>query len=241
MCIRDSSKFEHVLVDEYQDVNKIQYELVKRLSKMHGNITVVGDDDQSIYAFRGANSKLILGFEKDYPGATAIKLEQNYRSTQSILDAANSLVARNRTRFVKKLWTNNGTGTPVRLFEALTPEEEASFVVSSVDVLVRGGADPRDMAVIYRMNSQSRAIEEALLASNIPYQIVGGLKFYERQEVKDVLAYLRLGFNPSDNLAFERAVSRSAGGFDAEGILGLDPVAAWVGKSGMMVMPEWIS
>ena len=152
-----SSKFEHVLVDEYQDVNKMQYELVKRLSKVHGNVTVVGDDDQSIYAFRGANSKLILGFEKDYPGATVVKLEQNYRSTQSILDAANSLVARNRTRFAKKLWTNNGTGTAVRLFEALTPEEEAGFVASSIDALVRGGADPRDMAVIYRMNSQSRA------------------------------------------------------------------------------------
>jgi len=236
-----SSKFEHVLVDEYQDVNKMQYELVKRLSKMHGNVTVVGDDDQSIYAFRGANSKLILGFEKDYPGATVIKLEQNYRSTQSILDAANSLVARNRTRFAKKLWTNNGTGTPVRLFEALTPEEEASFVASSIDVLIRGGADPRDMAVIYRMNSQSRAIEEALLASNIPYQIVGGLKFYERQEVKDVLAYLRLGFNPSDNLAFERAVSRPSRGFGDKSLSELKQLAAEQGTSWFTALPEWIS
>jgi len=234
------SKFEHILVDEYQDVNKVQYELVKRLSKMHGNVTVVGDDDQSIYAFRGANSKLILGFEKDYPGATAIKLEQNYRSTQSILDAANSLVARNRARFVKKLWTDNGTGTPVRLFEALTPEEEASFVASSIDALVRGGADPRDMAVIYRMNSQSRVIEEALLASNIPYQIVGGLKFYERQEVKDVLAYLRLGFNPSDNLAFERAVSRPSRGFGDKSLSELKQLAAEHGTSWFTALPEWV-
>ncbi len=236
-----SSKFEHVLVDEYQDVNKMQYELVKRLSKVHGNVTVVGDDDQSIYAFRGANSKLILGFEKDYAGATVVKLEQNYRSTQSILDAANSLVARNRTRFGKKLWTNNGTGTAVRLLEALTPEEEAGFVASSIDALVRGGADPRDMAVIYRMNSQSRPIEEALLASNIPYQIVGGLKFYERQEVKDVLAYLRLGFNPSDNLAFERAVSRPSRGFGDKSLSELKQLAADHGTSWFMALPEWIS
>jgi DNA helicase II / ATP-dependent DNA helicase PcrA len=236
-----SDKFQHILVDEYQDVNKMQYELVKRLSKMHGNVTVVGDDDQSIYAFRGANSKLILGFEKDYPGAMVVKLEQNYRSTQSILDAANSLVARNRTRFAKKLWTDNGTGTPVRLFEALTPEEEGSFVASSIEALVRGGADPRDMAVIYRMNSQSRVIEEALLASNIPYQIVGGLKFYERQEVKDVLAYLRLGFNPSDNLAFERAMSRPSRGFGDKSLSELKQLAAEHGTSWFMALPEWIS
>ncbi|HZL83227.1 MAG TPA: UvrD-helicase domain-containing protein [Candidatus Deferrimicrobium sp.] len=235
-----SSKFEHVLVDEYQDVNKMQYELVKRLSKVHGNVTVVGDDDQSIYAFRGANSKLILGFEKDYPGAMVIKLEQNYRSTQSILDAANSLVARNRTRFVKKLWTDNGAGTPVRLFEALTPEEEASFVASSIDALIRGGADPRDMAVIYRMNSQSRVIEEALLASSIPYQIVGGLKFYERQEVKDVLAYLRLGFNPSDNLAFERAVSRPSRGFGDKSLSELKQLAVDHGTLWFTALPEWV-
>ena len=234
------SKFEHVLVDEYQDVNKMQYELVKRLSKTHGNVTVVGDDDQSIYAFRGANSKLILGFEKDYPGAMVVKLEQNYRSTQSILDAANSLVARNRTRFAKKLWTDNGTGTPVHLFEALTPEEEASFVASSIDALIRGGADPRDMAVIYRMNSQSRVMEEALLASNIPYQIVGGLKFYERQEVKDVLAYLRLGFNPSDNLAFERAVSRPSRGFGDKSLSELKQLAAEHGTSWFMALPGWV-
>jgi len=234
-----SSKFEHILVDEYQDVNKVQYELVKRLSKMHGNVTVVGDDDQSIYAFRGANSKLILGFEKDYPGATVIKLEQNYRSTQSILDAANSLVARNRTRFSKRLWTDNGIGTPVHLFEALTPEEEASFVSSSIEALVRGGADARDMAVIYRMNSQSRVLEEALISAGIPYQIVGGLKFYERQEVKDVLAYLRLGFNPRDNLAFERAASRPSRGFGDKSLAEVKQLAVDRGLSWFLALPEW--
>jgi DNA helicase-2/ATP-dependent DNA helicase PcrA len=234
-----SSKFEHILVDEYQDVNKMQYELVKRLSKVHGNVTVVGDDDQSIYAFRGANSKLILGFEKDYPGAVVVKLEQNYRSTQSILDAANSLVARNRTRFAKKLWTDNGIGSPVHLFEALSPEEEASFVASSIETLMRTGADVRDMAVIYRMNSQSRVLEEALISAGIPYQIVGGLKFYERQEVRDVLAYLRLGFNPNDDLAFERAIGRPSRGFGDKSLAELKQLAAEQGVSLFVALPEW--
>jgi DNA helicase-2/ATP-dependent DNA helicase PcrA len=235
-----SSKFEHVLVDEYQDVNKMQYELVKRLSKMHGNVTVVGDDDQSIYAFRGANSKLILGFEKDYPGATVTKLEQNYRSTQSILDAANTLVARNRARYAKRLWTKNGAGAPVRLFEALTPEDEANFVVSSIDASARSGTDYHDIAVIYRMNSQSRVVEEALLASSIPYQIVGGPKFYERQEVRDVLAYLRLGYNPSDNLAFERAVARPSRGLGDKSLSELKQMAAEQGVSWFTGLPGWI-
>jgi DNA helicase-2/ATP-dependent DNA helicase PcrA len=232
-----SSKFEHVLVDEYQDVNKMQYELVKRLSKMHGNVTVVGDDDQSVYAFRGANSKLILGFEKDYPGATVTKLEQNYRSTQSILDAANTLVARNRARYAKRLWTKNGAGAPVRLFEALTPEDEANFVVSSIDASARSGTDYHDIAVIYRMNSQSRVV---LLASSIPYQIVGGPKFYERQEVRDVLAYLRLGYNPSDNLAFERAVARPSRGLGDKSLSELKQMAAEQGVSWFTGLPGWI-
>ena len=235
-----STKFEHILVDEYQDVNKMQYELVKRLSTVHGNVTVVGDDDQSIYAFRGANSKLILGFEKDYPGATVVKLEQNYRSTQSILDAANTLVARNRTRFAKKLWTKNGAGAPVRLFEALTPEAEANFVASTIDGLARAGADYHSIAVIYRMNSQSRVVEEALLASGIPYQIVGGPRFYERQEVRDVLAYLRLGFNPSDNLAFERAVARPSRGLGDKSLAELKQMAADQGISWFAALPGWV-
>ena len=235
-----SSKFEHILVDEYQDVNKMQYELIKRLSTMHGNVTVVGDDDQSIYAFRGANSKLILGFEKDNPGATVIKLEQNYRSTQSILDAANTLVARNRARYAKKLWTKNGAGAPVRLFEALTPEEEANFVASTIDSLARAGAEYHSIAVIYRMNSQSRVVEEALLASSIPYQIVGGPRFYERQEVRDVLAYLRLGFNPSDNLAFERAVARPSRGLGDKSLAELKQMAADQGISWFAALPGWI-
>lgn len=235
-----SDKFEQVLVDEYQDVNKMQYELVKKLSTVHGNVTVVGDDDQSIYAFRGANSKLILGFTKDYPGATVIKLEQNYRSTQSILDAANSLVAKNRTRYAKKLWTRNPDGEPVHLFEALTPEEEASFIAQRIEELARQGDDYHDMAIIYRMNSQSRVVEEALLASSIPYQIVGGLKFYERQEVKDVLAYLRLGFNPSDNLAFERAVGRPPRGFGDKSFTELKQIALEQGTSWLTALPSWL-
>ena len=233
-------KFEHILVDEYQDVNKMQYELVRRLSHVHGNITVVGDDDQSIYAFRGANSKLILHFEQDFPGAVVVKLEQNYRSTEAILDAANSLVSRNRSRYAKKLWTTNGIGAPVRVFEALTPEEEATFVASSVESHMRTGEEPHDMAVIYRMNSQSRVLEEAFLSAGIPYQIVGGFRFYERQEVKDVLAYLRLGCNPMDNLAFERAIARPSRGLGEKRLADLRAFAAEHGTSLYLALPEWL-
>lgn len=235
-----SRKFQHILVDEYQDVNKMQYELVKRLSAIHGNVTVVGDDDQSIYAFRGANSKLILGFEKDYRGAVVVKLEQNYRSTQSILDAANTLVARNRARYAKKLWTSNGVGAPVRLLEAMTPEDEANIVVSIIKDLIRSGTECRDVAVIYRMNSQSRVIEEALLAAGIPYQIVGGARFYERQEVRDILAYLRLGFNPNDNLAFERAIARPSRGLGDKGLADLKNRASEQGISWFLALPAWV-
>lgn len=233
-------KFEQILVDEYQDVNKMQYELVKKLSAIHGNITVVGDDDQSIYAFRGANNKLILHFEQDFPGAMVVKLEQNYRSTEAILDAANSLVSKNRARYAKKLWTTNGTGAPIRVFEALTPEEEATFVASSVESRMRAGEEARNMAVIYRMNSQSRVLEEAFLSAGIPYQIVGGFRFYERQEVKDVLAYLRLGCNPMDNLAFERAVARPSRGLGEKRRGELRAFAAEHETSLYLALPEWL-
>ena len=233
-------KFEQILVDEYQDVNKMQYELVKKLSAIHGNITVVGDDDQSIYAFRGANNKLILHFEQDFPGAMVVKLEQNYRSTEAILDATNSLVSKNRARYGKKLWTTNGTGAPIRVFEALTPEEEATFVASSVESRMRAGEEARNMAVIYRMNSQSRVLEEAFLSAGIPYQIVGGFRFYERQEVKDVLAYLRLGCNPMDNLAFERAVARPSRGLGEKRLGELRAFAAEHETSLYLALPEWL-
>jgi DNA helicase-2/ATP-dependent DNA helicase PcrA len=235
-----SDKFAHVLVDEYQDVNKMQYELVKRLTKVHGNVTVVGDDDQSIYAFRGANSKLILGFEKDYRGATVIKLEQNYRSTQTILDAANALVSRNEARYAKRLWTDNSTGEPVMLFEAVTPDEEANFVAERIRTIVQSGAAYRDFVVVYRMNSQSRIIEEALLASGIPHIIVGGLRFYERQEVRDALAYLRLGFNPSDDLAFERAVARPSRGLGEKSLADVRGIAVERGVSLFAALSVWL-
>jgi DNA helicase-2/ATP-dependent DNA helicase PcrA len=235
-----SAKFEHILVDEYQDVNKMQYELIKRLSVMHGNVTVVGDDDQSIYAFRGASSRFILGFEKDYPGATVIKLEQNYRSTQSILDATNLLVSRNKARYGKTLRTDNGAGAPVQLSEVLTPQQEASVVASTIKALAGSGTGYGSVAVIYRMNSQSRPIEEALLASGILYQIVGGLKFYERQEVKDVLAYLQLGFNQRNNIAFERAVACPPRGLGDKSLAELKHMAADQGISWFAALPGWI-
>lgn len=202
-----SEKFEQVLVDEYQDVNKMQHDLVRRLSRVHGNITAVGDDDQSIYAFRGADSKQILGFEKDYPGTAVIKLERNYRSTGAILEACNALVSHNRRRYPKNLWTSGELGKPVAVFQAMTPEEEAERVTDQLLAVATFGPERGQSAVVYRSNSQSRAVEEVFMRRGIAYRIVKGLRFYDRKEVKDALAYLRLASNHSDNLAFERAIS----------------------------------
>lgn len=200
-------KFEQVLVDEYQDVNRMQHDLVRRLSQVHGNITAVGDDDQSIYAFRGADSKQILRFEKDYPGTNVIKLERNYRSTGAILEACNALVSHNSRRYPKNLWTSGESGKPVVVFQAMTPEEEAERVANALLAVATHGPGRGQSAVVYRSNSQSRAVEEVFMRRGIPYRIVKGLRFYERKAVKDILAYLRLASNHSDNFAFERAIS----------------------------------
>ncbi|MEO6834835.1 MAG: DUF3553 domain-containing protein [Candidatus Tumulicola sp.] len=201
------SKFEYVLVDEYQDVNIAQYRLVALLAARHGNITVVGDDDQSIYSWRGSDYRMILRFEEDFPGATVFKLEENYRSTQRILDAANALVANNATRAPKKLFTRRDGGDPITVYPAATERDEARYVVEKVKNLVRDGSAYRDFLVLYRTNAQSRVFEEALLAEGIPYRVVGGVGFYARAEVKDVIAYLRYILNPSDALAFKRIVN----------------------------------
>jgi DNA helicase-2/ATP-dependent DNA helicase PcrA len=232
--------FKHVLVDEYQDVNKAQYELVKRLSKGHGSVTVVGDDDQSIYAFRGADPKFILRFEKDYPGTKVVKLEQNYRSTQSILDATNLLVSHNQSPYPKRLQAENAGGEPVVVFQAQDPQGEASFVVSRCQDLVRGGASYRGMAVVYRSNSQSRNLEEVFLMSGVPYRIVKGLRFYERQEVKDVLAYLSLGFNSSDSFAFQRALVRPKRGLGKKSLAEVRSIAVERGVSLFAALSEWL-
>ncbi|MFY9666245.1 MAG: DUF3553 domain-containing protein, partial [Candidatus Cybelea sp.] len=200
-------RFEYILVDEYQDVNAAQYRLIALLAGYHGNVTVVGDDDQSIYSWRGSDYRMILRFEEDFPGAKIFKLEENYRSTSRILEAANSLVANNRSREPKRLFTTRGEGEPITLYPAATERDEARYIVEKVKSMVRDGAAYRDFVVLYRTNAQSRVFEEALLAEGIPYRVVGGVGFYARTEVKDVVAYLRYIVNPSDALAFKRIVN----------------------------------
>lgn len=200
-------RFRYIHVDEYQDTNHIQYLLVKQLASSHRNLCVVGDSDQSIYRFRGADISNILDFEKDYPDAITIKLEQNYRSTQTILDAANAVIANNRGRKEKNLWTKNGTGEKIRLFRGMSEEEEALYLVGEIRRAVEEGRTYGEIAVLYRTNAQSRLIEETLMKSNIPYRIVGGIRFYERKEIKDLVAYLRLIVNPHDDLSFLRVVN----------------------------------
>ena len=203
-----TEKFEYVLVDEYQDTNKAQFTLVSILAARHGNITVVGDNDQGIYSFRGADITNILNFEKDFPGTKIIKLEQNYRCTQNILDAANAVIKNNETKYEKKLWTENGKGGMISIYRGTDEYDEANFVVENINRLRREEyMTYNDFAVLYRMNSQSRAIEDILRRENVPYKIIGGLKFYERKEIKDTIAYLRLIQNPSDNLSLTRIIN----------------------------------
>ena len=203
-----SNKFEYVLVDEYQDTNKAQFTLVSILAARHGNITVVGDNDQGIYSFRGADITNILNFEKDFPGTKIIKLEQNYRCTQNILDAANAVIKNNETKYEKKLWTENGKGGMITVFRGNDEYDEANFIVENINRLRREEyMTYNDFAILYRMNSQSRSIEDILRRENVPYKIIGGLKFYERKEIKDTIAYLRLIQNPSDNLSLTRIIN----------------------------------
>jgi DNA helicase II / ATP-dependent DNA helicase PcrA len=201
------NKFEYILVDEYQDVNVAQYRLVALLGAKHKNITVVGDDDQSIYSWRGSDYRMILRFEQDFPGAKVFKLEENYRSTQRILDAANALVANNKSRAPKKLFTRRAEGEAITLYAAATERDEARYVTEKVKQMVRDGAAYKDFLILYRTNAQSRVFEEALIADGIPYRVVGGVGFYARSEIKDVIAYLRYIVNPADALAFKRIVN----------------------------------
>ncbi|MDE0013494.1 MAG: DNA helicase PcrA [Candidatus Poribacteria bacterium] len=201
------NKFEYTLVDEYQDTNRCQYELVHLLTGEKQNICVVGDDDQSIYAFRGADIRNILDFEKDYPNTLVLRLEQNYRSTQNILDAAWGVVHNNRERKAKKLWTENDIGELVTCYEAMDENDEAGYVGTQIEDWHTEGVDYKDFAVFYRTNAQSRIFEEAFRTANIPYQIVGGVGFYDRMEIKDLLAYLRVMCNPSDSMSLRRIIN----------------------------------
>jgi len=200
--------FKYIMIDEYQDTNTSQYILVKTLSKKSRNICVVGDDWQAIYGFRGANFKNILNFEKDYSDAQVFKLEQNYRSTKNILDAANSVIKNNISRTDKTLWTKNSDGSQIVVFGSNDQNDEIEFIVSEISTLLRvGNNNINDFVILYRTNAQSRAVEEVLLQNSIPYRIIGGTKFYERKEIKDILAYLRLIFNPNDLVSLERIIN----------------------------------
>ena len=226
-----TNKFNYILVDEYQDTNKSQFTLIRLLAKAHGNITVVGDNDQGIYSFRGADISNILNFEKDFKGTKIIKLEQNYRCTQNILNAANSVIKNNEVKYKKKLWTENEEGALPTFHVSDDEYDEGRYIVEEINHLRREEYYKySDFAILYRMNSQSRAIEEILRREDIPYKIVGGLKFYERKEIKDIIAYLRLINNTSDNLALKRIINEPKRGI---GKTSLDKIQAISEQTGI--------
>ncbi len=222
-----SNKFKYVLVDEYQDTNKSQFTLVSMIAKKNGNITVVGDNDQGIYSFRGADISNILNFEKDFPGSKIIKLEQNYRCTGNILKIANSVIKNNETKYEKKLWTENEVGDLPRVYAADNEYDEGRYIVEEIDGLCRNeGYKYSDFAVLYRMNTQSRAIEDILRREGIPYKVIGGLKFFDRKEIKDIISYLRLIQNPHDNLSLERIINEPKRGIGRTSLDKIEDLAA---------------
>lgn len=225
------NKFHYILVDEYQDTNFAQYMLVKLLSDAYGNICVVGDDDQSIYRWRGADIRNILEFEKDFPNTCIIKLEENYRSHQNILEAANQVISNNIYRKEKSLWTQKDKGELIRICRAKNEQDEADFVCSEIEHHVRNGGRYGDIAILYRMNAQSRTIEEALMKYGIPYNIYGGLRFYDRKEIKDIIAYLRLLDNPYDDVSLQRVINTPKRGIGTVTVANLQEAAASAGIS----------
>ncbi len=202
------SRYRHILVDEFQDTNITQYMLIKQLAGKHRNVCVVGDPDQSIYSWRFADLRNILSFEKDYPDARVVFLEQNYRSTKTILDVASSIISINSRRKPKRLWTENEAGVPISVIEAYNEDEEAQFVISEIERLVEQDlVSPGGCAIMYRVNAQSRALEETFMRYGVPYKLVGGTRFYQRREIKDIIAYLRLIQNPSDSISLSRIIN----------------------------------
>lgn len=231
---RYREQFRHILIDEYQDTNAAQYAIVKMLVNDDRNICVVGDDWQSIYSWRGADFKNILGFERDFPGALVVKLEQNYRSTGAILEAAHNVITKNIERTDKKLWTDSGEGAPVQVQGAYDEAEEAYVVASRISAQVAIGARQyHDFAVLYRMNAQSYALERALMQHRVPYQLVGAVRFYDRKEIKDIVAYLRLVYQPQDRMSFSRIVNVPARGI---GATSLEKFLIWQGQSGFDII-----
>ena len=205
--LKYQNRFHYIMVDEYQDTNHIQYRLIKMLAEAHHNLCVVGDDDQCIYQWRGADIRNILDFEKDFPEARVIKLEQNYRSVGNILAAAHSVIENNRGRKGKKLWTEKEAGDKIKYYRADTEKDEARFVAQQIDLMKGRDRKYSDFAILYRTNAQSRHFEEALTYRDIPYRVLSGLRYYDRKEIKDVMAYMRLVVNPYDDLSFKRVVN----------------------------------
>lgn len=224
-------RFQYILIDEYQDTNEAQYILTKMISAKYRNICCVGDVDQSIYSFRGANYRNILNFEKDYKDATIIKLEQNYRSTTNILDAANDVIKNNKERKDKNLWSNKGCGEKITYYRAFNGIDEAQFVTREIKKLINNGIEYENIAILYRTNAQSHVMEEELLKDSIPYRIVGGIGFYSRKEIKDVLAYLRLIYNEKDNISLLRVINTPKRGIGNKTISNLIEKANNEGKS----------
>ncbi len=204
--------FKYILIDEYQDTNHAQYTLAKMLAQMHRNLFVVGDMSQAIYSFRGADYRNIMNFEKDYPDSKVYNLEQNYRSTQTILDAATRVISQNTSHIPLELWTDNGAGEKITVFTGRSEKEEAAFVVEQILTGIAGGMTYKQIAVLYRTNAQSRNLEESLISANIPYKIVGGVRFYSRKEIKDIIAYLRVIHNPKDKVSWDRIINVPARG-----------------------------
>ena len=223
--------YQYILIDEYQDTNEAQYILTKLLSEKNRKITCVGDDSQSIYSFRGANYKNILNFEKDYKDAKTILLEQNYRSTSNILDAANSLIKNNKQRKDKNLWTARGIGEKIKYYRAYNERDEAQYVIRKIKELTHKGIDYRDIAVLYRTNAQSRVMEEEMLKENMPYRVIGSFYFYSRKEIKDLIAYLRLIHNSKDNVSLLRVINTPKRGIGLKTIENLTRKADETGLS----------
>ena len=223
--------YKYLLIDEYQDTNEAQYVLTKLLCAKHKKITCVGDDSQSIYSFRGANYKNILNFEKDYQDAKTILLEENYRSTSTILDAANQVIKNNLQRKDKNLWTNRGVGDKIKYYRAYNERDEAQYVVRKVKELVNRGVEYQDMSVLYRTNAQSRVLEEEMLKENLPYKVIGSINFYNRKEIKDLLAYLRLIHNSRDNISLLRVINTPKRGIGLKTIENLTEQADLNGTS----------
>lgn len=204
--------FKYIHVDEYQDTNHAQYVLINLLAQKNKNICVVGDDDQSIYSWRGATIRNILNFESDYPNVKVVKLEQNYRSTKKILEASYEIIKKNRNRKDKKLWTENIEGEKIKIYQALDEKDEGYYICDKIEKLKNAGISLSDIAILYRVNAQSRSVEEILLKTGIQYKIVGGVRFYDRKEIKDILSYLKTAFNPSDNISAKRIINEPARG-----------------------------